>query len=233
VLRSRVATIALLALAITNASVIFYLSVPRLATAFLTISGDKVLSQIENGQFVDSDQLDELEKSRNAALGWMPNAKPYYDLGTVQSIRRQRGVSGIGPAVDREIFSLTKKSLTMSPTSGRAWLRLASAELRLNGDTKLLTDALVTSVLTAPVLPLNTFSRLELMLRSAKFEQSSDPRLMFRQMRIAWKLSAENSILYSAASLRRVALFRAALASDPVSYDRYNIMLNQHFTSRR
>ena len=230
---SSVGKASLLALAAATASAILFLSVPRTASAFLTISGDKVLSLIRTGRDVTSEQLDQLENSRKEALKWICNGRAYHDLSVVQSIRRGILNADLYPLVDNQSLSFARSSLIQSPANGRVWLRLAGAEFHLHGDTKLLSDALTTSLLTAPVLPLRTLYRIELALASSGFEQSADRNLIFRQMRIAWKVSTAKTVAFSAMSARRTALFRAALASDPSAYERFNLMLNQYFDGRQ
>tara|TARA_R110000787_G_scaffold86562_12_gene184650 strand:+ start:2645 stop:3388 length:744 start_codon:yes stop_codon:yes gene_type:complete len=222
-----------IALAVASAAAILYLSIPRTASAFLTISGDRVLEAIEKGRPVTPAQLSLLERAREEALNWTVSAKAFRDLSIARNLRWTAAADDTRADVDRDIVSLTTRSLTLSPANSQTWLRLASAEARMNGDTELVSEALGLSFLTGPVLPLQTLYRLNLALVSARFDKSADSNLIFRQMRIAWKVDKQSSIRLSAASVRNIALFRAALASDPIEYDKYNMKLEQYFDQKQ
>ena len=204
---------------------LLYISIPRTVAAFLTIKGDQILRHIEEGGKVSSDQLGELEQSRWDSLGWVENRKTYFDLTVVNNIRRPTVPAGDRRSVDEVTLPLIEQSLMLSPASARGWLSLAAVEMRLNGDSKRVADAMMASILTGPVLPYRTLYRLKLMLGSIQFMKSSDQQLLLRQVRIGWKVGADAAVMLSLASPRWIALFRAALASEPAEYDRYNHLL--------
>ena len=233
-IRELPAKLVLLVLATATAVSLLYLSVPRSAAAFLTIAGDKVYDRVKIGKKLTSRQLEQFETSRHRALDWTRNAKIYEELSIAQILKRA-SLKGVADqrAADEETLRLTAQALALSPTGGRTWLRMAGSEARLNGDSRLLSDALTLSFLTGPVLPLRTLGRIDLALISQQFEQSADRDLIFRQMRIAWAMNPETALSFSAASPRKIALFRAALAYDSVAYDTYNRRLDEYLKRRR
>ena len=228
----QISKLGLCAFVIAYAAGLFYLSIPRTGAAFLTISGDKVYDQLAKGNTVSARQLDVLEKSRWESLGWIVDGKTFADLSVAKTARREILAETAHAELYKEISSLIHNSLSLSPANGRAWLHLAGAEDLINGDTKLKLDALTMSMLTSPVLPVQTFYRLEMAIASKRFKESGNDRLLFRQIRITHKLMPSKIVEFSAESFEKIALFRAALASDPDIYDRYNSSLERFFHFR-
>jgi hypothetical protein len=228
----KISKLGLCALVIVYAAGVFYLSIPRMSAAFLTISGDKVYDQLTKGKTASARHLDVLEESRWKSLGWIVDGKTFADLSIAKTARREILAESEHAELYREISSLIRKSLSLAPANGRAWLHLAGAEDLINGDTKLKLDALTMSMLTRPVLAIQTFYRLEMAIASKRFKESGNDRLLFRQIRITQKLMASKIVEFSAESFEKIALFRAALASDPDVYDQYNSSLARFFYYR-
>ncbi len=229
--------VALIAAAAGCAFSILYLSAPRLASAFSNLRADQVIAKMGRGETLAPKDADALEQGRRSSLAWGESGRAYYDLTTAYLLRPHlsQGLSNSERSRrprqdDGSVARFATAALKHSPANGRAWLRLAAAENVLNGDTRLKVAALEMSILTAPSLLELVEYRLALMFGSKAFLSADKDPLIFSQIRYFWFHHKERAIRFSSRYVRRIAMFRGALAIDPPAYDLYNQMLKHFFT---
>ncbi len=205
------------------AIVLIYLAVPRLAASLANLPGDRVFGRIVAREPVDADALRRLVESRTRALAWTAAPRSWTDLG-LGVLLRARIEAGDDASAAREFLAHARRTVTaglaLGPINPYAWARLAFIEWHLGAPPDRIATLLKMSNLTGPVSPRLTFFRLDLAFRTWRYLADSDRRIVLRQIRSAWYVSADRLLALASTPLRR-SIIRAALILRPALIAEY------------
>jgi hypothetical protein len=198
------------------AIVMLVLAIPRTISAFVTIPSGPVMIKLQLLQPVVPEELDTLIESQHRGLTWDSRGRTRTDLGLAYLL--------LADQISRDDFRWRENmheairwlrdGLTLAPANPYAWTRLAYAETQLNGWTPAAIAALRLAFVTAPYEPRLALSRLRLSFLAWPHMSPEDRRLVFQQIRYAWKTSPRE-LTFLAVDLRVANLVRAALLTSP------------------
>jgi hypothetical protein len=192
------------------------LAVPRTISSFLLIPSGPVMIKLQLLQPVTASELDMLVASQRSGLDWDSRGRTRTDLGLAYLLKAdQRPHDDVQWRQDmgKAITSL-REGLALAPANPYAWTRLAYAETQLNGWSPEAIAALRLAFVTAPYEPRLALSRLRLSFLAWPHMTPEDRRLVFQQIRFAWK-NSPRELTALAFDLRVANLVRAALLTSP------------------
>ncbi len=195
------------------------LGAPRLIAAFAMIPSGPVLQKIQSLQPVETEDLEILIASQRRGLSWSPSGRKWTDLGLAQMLMAEKKHSGDAERprlIDDAIESL-RSGLAVAPASPFAWTRLAYAEIVAAGPSPAALSAFRFGLVMAPYVPRLTVARISLGFAVWPELQPADKRMIFQQVRFAWKSGKDRKRLVEFAMQQegRANLVRAALLRTP------------------
>ena len=151
----------------TAGALLLALAVPRFMAAAISAPYDQTMRDLGDpakAGTVSPDAVKAAILSRKRAIRWQDNSRLWSDLGALQL--EQAEAAGLQTAQGRELavrsLDSHRQGLALDPVQPYAWLRVAKAELVVNGMTPALNPPLQMSVRTAPREPQLVLDRLEL-----------------------------------------------------------------------
>ena len=151
----------------TAGALLLALAVPRFMAAAISAPYDQVMRDLNDVSKASTRSLDVVKAaalSRKRALRWQDNPRTWTDLGALQL--EQAEEAGFASPQGRELATRSleshRRGLALDPAQSFAWLRMAKAELVVDGMTPALNPLLQMSVRTAPREPQLMLDRLEL-----------------------------------------------------------------------
>ena len=151
---------------------------------------------------------------------------PYDDLAQITladaveaGIGRPRG-----RAMMPEVMRLEAEALRRNPANAYAWARLAYARYVYNGPSRLVTEPLLQSILSAPYEPQLMASRIVLALKTEKYWPPELRALFPEQLRRAWLRNSVETV-HAAYQDGIEHLLREKLAGDRVKRAHFDALL--------
>jgi len=138
--------------------VLISLSGPRLVAAILNLPGDATksayLASVHEGATpLGGDDLERWQASRRAALEFVQDAQSWADLANIEAIRSVRFTGDSARAHRLASREAMQRAVSLSPTNGFFWLRLALMEHRLAAPATTVLGAVRASIDVAPYEP--------------------------------------------------------------------------------
>jgi len=204
--------IGIAALSLLLGVLLLVLSVPRIIAEVLMLPGNRVLPMMGDAKRSSAKELTIFIASRQRSLPWSGSARLRTDLGSAQLLQL-RDVAGGGPRYQEEMaesLKMLREGLARAPGNPYAWTKLAYASLVDQTPPRRVVPLLEMAIRTAPVeLPL-TFARLQLCLIEWDYFPASSRPLLNKQLRLAWRQSADE-ITWLARATHRIDALREAL----------------------
>ena len=151
----------------TAGALLLALAVPRFMAAAISAPYDQTMRDLADPAKVGTVSPEAIKAavlSRKRAVRWQDSPRLWSELGALQL--EQAEAAGLNTAQGRELAARSmdshRQGLTLDPVQPYAWLRMAKAELVVNGLTPALNPPLQMSVRTAPREPQLVLDRLEL-----------------------------------------------------------------------
>ncbi len=194
------------------------LGAPRLIAAFVMFPSGPVLEKIQSLQPVEMEDLEILISSQRRGLSWSQSGRKWTDLGLAQILMSEKK----DPSDPERLWLINdaieslKTGLAMAPASPFAWTRLAYAETMKAGPSPGALSAFRFGLVMAPYEPHLALARISLGFAIWPELQPADKRMIFEQVRFAWKNWKERKRLVEfAMQAGRANLVRAALLRTP------------------
>lgn len=217
------------AVAVCGATGMLYLSIPRMAAAFLGLPGNPVFSRVQRGGAVSLAEVETLAASRHRVVLWADWPSAWSELAYAEHeiAYRQRQPNGRLETrlVDRALAA-TEHALAHAPLDSESWGRLALLRYQVAGPTDAAAKAFAMALLTGPVRPKQVGYRLDLAFRLWPRLTSDDRGLVSRYAQISWRY-AYNDIVSVANTPIRIGIMRAIYASDPSILASFESLLAQ------
>jgi hypothetical protein len=195
-----------------------------LYAALARVRADNVMARVLAAKSTAAEDLDELVRSRRAAVREGGDASAFGDLALARLLQARRLPA---TAVERnaaldETIVLVRTALAREPASSVLWLRLAEAQLLRDGLGATPLAALSRSIATAPYQQDLVIGRLDFGLILEPFFDGTTRPQVAEQVRLMAGWMPQR--LAEIARRRRVLAFvRAALGADPVLLERFDL----------
>lgn len=177
-------------LAIVAGGVLVALAVPRVISAIIQLPADRTTRLIESGQPVDSETLARLAATRRGANEWTRNGRQWAELGLAELKQAEREGEDREKLL-RHAATALRKSVSLSPVDGTAWMWLAEAELLRGGPSEKVAQAICMSIRVAPYDRAVQLDRLELALATWQHFDDEGRAELAEQIRIVNRRDAE------------------------------------------
>lgn len=208
------------------ASVLLWLSIPRLVVAFYELPGNNLLETFRLEQEVSIPGLTRLLESRQLAATWLTEGHTLSEMSLAYVGLAQRMGSTTTTAGRASLSNARQaliSSLALAPANGYAWAHLAYVQMALFGPSPDVVRDLLLSFETARFEYRLMLYRLDMAFALRAFWDSELTELMPAQVRMAW---SRNDIAVAKLSVRYNCkdFVRTALALDTDQLQRYERM---------
>lgn len=170
------------------------MAAPRLCAGVAVLSADLVLRQVLDRQPVSDLELERLAESRREALSWHAVGRTGTDLGLALLLRAERKPVLL---IDRDLDPVREAivdGLTRAPAAPHAWLRLATVERAIAGDTAKVARLVEMSILTGPGEREILFPRLLLGLAALRRDEGRLQELLLVELDWAWRADRSRTV---------------------------------------
>lgn len=187
-------------IAATAGAILLALAVPRFMSSAISAPYNQLMRDLNTpgrSERISKDMLRAAITGDKNALRWQDEPRIWTDLGALQL--EQAEAAGFatpeGRALAAQSLGSHRRGISLEPAQPFAWLRMAKAELAINGMTPALNPLLQMSVRSGPREPQLVLDRLELAITVWPMLDKTTRAMMEEQVVIAARFYEKNLAL--------------------------------------